>query len=298
MTTVTAAELAELKSAHPELLIIDCRLEAEFDASHLPDAKSNCVFEIAFIDRMSALAPDKHLPVSVYGSFGSRESQVAAEKLVRAGYSNVYALEDGIETWKASNLPIDEQLLSPAPEQEPREGEYPIRVESSLLEWTGRNLASKHWGTIQVNSGFLTFQDGVPISGYVAFDTTTISSQDIQDPSLKKVLDDHLKSDDFFDVDRFPEATFSLVRVCRLVSTNLGTPNLHVEGRLTIKGTTEPIDFLANDGIDSEGNWTMQANFDIDRTSFNVFYGSGRLFKKIGMHLVNDLISIQIKLSA
>ena len=50
--------------------------------------------------------------------------------------------------------------------------------------------------------------------------------------------------------------------------------------------------------MDAEGRFVAQAHFDFDRTLWNVVYGSGRLFEKLGMHLVNDLISLQLKIVA
>lgn len=74
---------------------MDASVYAEVDddlkKSRLPNALSNRVYEIAFLDRMPAVAPDLGAPVCVYGAeSGSLESRMAAEKLCRHGYTQVY----------------------------------------------------------------------------------------------------------------------------------------------------------------------------------------------------------------
>jgi YceI-like domain len=76
----------------------------------------------------------------------------------------------------------------------------------------------------------------------------------------------------------------------------LGQPNLEIIGNLTLRGTSAPLTFRAAAGVTADGKAAAQAVFSIDRTRWNVLYGSGRFFHRLGMHLVNDLIDLEIKI--
>jgi polyisoprenoid-binding protein YceI len=109
------------------------------------------------------------------------------------------------------------------------------------------------------------------------------------------VLVDHLMSDDFFDVDLYPEARFVIMATERVAGTP-GAPNLAVRGELTLKGVSRALEFVASAGLTAEGKAAAQAAFAIDRTEWNVLYGSGKYFSHLSGHLVNDLIEIQIRI--
>jgi polyisoprenoid-binding protein YceI len=111
-------------------------------------------------------------------------------------------------------------------------------------------------------------------------------------------LIDHLRGDDFFDVERFPEASFVIHAVRPINDATIGQTNLEISGDLTLKGVSGPLTFRAAAGVTSEGKAAAQAVLSFDRTRWNVVYGSGRLFHGLGMHLVNDLIDLEIKIVA
>jgi hypothetical protein len=46
----------------------------------------------------------------------------------------------------------------------------------------------------------------------------------------------------------------------------------------------------------ADGLLAADAHFDIDRTRWNVLYSSGKFYEKLGKHLVNDEISLALKL--
>src|SRR5687767_13339505 len=80
--------------------ILDVRLEDDFAAGHIPGSKNNCVFEVAFDERMAGVIPDKSAPLVVAGSRdGSHEAPMAAEKLERLGYADVRVLDGGLAGW-------------------------------------------------------------------------------------------------------------------------------------------------------------------------------------------------------
>jgi polyisoprenoid-binding protein YceI/rhodanese-related sulfurtransferase len=289
-------ELSKRMSQADAPLLLDVRLEHDYAAAHLPQARNNCVFEVSFLDRMADFAPDKRTPVCVYGAGeDSYEARMAAEKLRRAGYLEVLELCEGLEGWRSARLPLERQGEVKAAEPLAPEGWLEIDPVESRVEWTGRNLLNKHYGRIALKEGKLQFDRGRLTKGEITLNMDAITCQDLAGDPLADVLIGHLKSDDFFDVELYPEARFVIASVQPIAHATPGSPNLSVRGDLTLKGTTRPLEFIATAGVTPEGKAAAQAAFAIDRTLWHVLYGSGKYFRHLGGHLVNDLIDIQLR---
>ncbi len=112
---ISPGQLAQrLGGEHPPILI-DVRLEDDHRACRLPGSRSNCVFEVVFLDRMAGLAPDKRAPVCVYGaSTDSFESRMAAAKLLRAGQRD--AFEECVTADGVGDQPFDRTPTLKEPE--------------------------------------------------------------------------------------------------------------------------------------------------------------------------------------
>jgi len=139
-------------------------------------------------------------------------------------------------------------------------------------------------------------REGRPVGGAFTLDMASIENLNIQDSTLRQVLVWHLKSDDFFDVQRFPVAELQLSKFTTLPHARPGSPNYEVNGTLALKGVSGEVAFPAILGTASDGLLAADGHFDIDRTRWNVLYGSGKFYEKLGMHLVNDEISLALKL--
>jgi len=293
----TPATLAELLQGLRPPILIDVRLSEDYECCHLPGASNNCVFEVAFTERMPAIAPDLSAPVCLYGAGeGSLESRMATEKLLRLGYTAVHELEGGIAAWRDAGLPVEE---SPAPKAPVLfDGKYRIDLGESRIQWTGRNLLNHHTGRIAMKSGELIITGGQLAGGCFVIDMASITCDDLAGNSLHDVLIRHLCDHDFFDTGLFPEATFEITSAGPVEGGTPGAPNLHVSGKLTLKGVTAPLDLLASAGITNKGKPAAQATLSFDRTLWNVLYGSGKWFHHLGGHLVNDLIELHLRIVA
>jgi rhodanese-related sulfurtransferase len=285
----------QLESTNPPILI-DVRLEEDFKAAHIPGAISNCVYEVAFRERLLNVAPERTWPVVVYGAnSGSYESRMAAEKLCRVGYTKACEYRDGFAAWQAAGAPINQGEALPAGPQI-SDGTRPIDLAGSWVEWTGRNLLSKHHGRIGLKSGQLKFVRGQLAGGRVVIDLETIVCFDLEGTAPHDVLINHLQSDDFFDVERFPEAVLVINSARKIDGASPGQPNLAIIADLALKGITAPLTCCAAAGVTPDGKAAAQATLSFDRTRWNVLYGSARFFHRVGMHLVNDLIDLEIKI--
>ncbi len=288
--------LRSLLHEKPDLVLLDVRLADDYAAGHLPGAKNNCVYEVAFGGRMEDIAADKATPLCVYGANeNSHESRMAAEKLDRAGYESVYDYRGGVDDWSREGAAL-EGSASPLDEPRIQEGRYPVDLEESRVGWTGRNLLNKHTGTLQLTSGHLDLVEGTVTGGEFIIDMNSLKCTDLAGSPLHDVLIDHLKSDDFFDVEHYPDIRFRIVSATPVDGRKTGAPNLKVEGELTMKGVTRPVSLMAATGITPEGRLAAQATLSIDRTQWNVIYGSSNFFKRLGGHLVNDELEIELRI--
>jgi rhodanese-related sulfurtransferase len=291
-------ELKQLKD-RDAMVVIDVMTPEDYAACHIAGARNACVYEMAFLDRMEDLALDRAAPLVVYDATGSTQAaENACDKLLRAGYRSVSILAGGLTAWRSAGYSVDGSHSEEMAVASMHDGNYGIEIEASRLEWIGRNANNRHHGSIAIKGGELIVRNGLPYRGRIEADMTSIRDFDLQDESWNSLLIRHLKSEDFFEVDRFPTAAFELTGWEPLPEATPGTPNGIAIGQLTIKNTSRPIRFPADISPEEDGSLKAHAALDIDRTLWNVNYGSGRLFERLGMHLVHDLISLELFIKA
>jgi polyisoprenoid-binding protein YceI len=288
--------ISRLSGPNPPLLI-DVLPDEVYETAHLPGAKNACVFKVTFLDDIKQLAPDRSSLLVLYGS-SSRDlaSATAAEKLSAAGYTQLVRYQGGLEDWCAAGGPTEGKPAARNRASTTPDGRHRIDIQKSRIEWVGRNLLNRHFGTLKLRSGEIEVRDARIDHGKFAVDMDSIENVDIEDSIMRKLLIAHLKSDDFFDVQHFPSAEFQLSKVTTLEGAKPGNPNSEVCGTLTLKGVSNDIVFPAIIGPTPDGLLAVDAHLDVDRTRWNVRYASGKLYEKLGKHLVNDEISIGLKL--
>lgn len=297
MKIVAVPDLVSLLGTARPPALLDVRLEDDFAASHLPAARNACVFKMSFLEDVACLGLRTDDPVVVYGfGVGSHESRVAAEKLTQAGFTKVSEFRDGLPAWLAAGHPVEGTGMSPATGS--LHGTMSVDLGESRVEWTGRNLLNRHVGSVAIRSGQLSFDQRVLVGGEFVLDLNAITCADIADSALNRLLLEHLQSDDFLDVAQFPEARFQIHQVELVPAAGAGRPNVRIAGELTLRGQVKPLEFLATTGWTPQGRFAAQAVLTFDRTAWGSIYGSGKFFHRLGMHLVNDLIEVQVRLLA
>jgi polyisoprenoid-binding protein YceI len=136
------------------------------------------------------------------------------------------------------------------------------------------------------------------MTGTFEIDMDSIENINLEGDELQPVLVSHLKSDDFFLVKAFPKAKFIINGGKLAEEPHLSAPNYEVNGTLDLRGVKADISFATTISHTDSDGLIAEAHFDIDRTRWNVIYGSTRFFENLGMHLVFDLISFQLKIVA
>lgn len=172
---------------------------------------------------------------------------------------------------------------------------YTVDLANSKVEWIGKKVTGQHNGTVDISSGQLSVENGDLDAGKFEIDFNTIKVLDIEDAESNAKLTGHLKSDDFFSVEKFPKGSFEITSVEK-VSDDKGN-NYKVNGNLTIKGITKNISFPANVNV-APDKVTATADFNIDRTEWEVKYGSGKFFEGLGDNMIDDDFNIKFNITA
>jgi polyisoprenoid-binding protein YceI len=172
---------------------------------------------------------------------------------------------------------------------------YQVDVTGSRVEWVGEKIGGKHQGTVKLTSGVVTNDHG-KLGGSFIMDMTTITSTDLEGEKKAK-LEGHLKSDDFFGVQKFPTSSFEITGVTPRAGYVEGGPNFDVTGKLTIKGISNDATFPAM--IKFEGSkMTAKVEMKVDRSKYDVRYGSKTFFPDIGDKAIADEFLLKIDVVA
>lgn len=178
-------------------------------------------------------------------------------------------------------------------------GEYTLDAQNSVLRWEGKKTLIAGYvdtGVINIKEGKLTMADGKIISGQFIIDMNTITGEKTGKKSGESFLTNHLKSPDFFDAEKFPTSELVISSVQPL---DPKTANQYqVNGNLNIKGITNPITFTAEIYQTAAGELRALGKIELDRTLWNVRYGSGKFFQNLGDAIIDDKFTVQLSLIA
>jgi len=170
------------------------------------------------------------------------------------------------------------------------DGNYGVSLEQSQIEWVGKKVTGQHNGTVAIKSGALKIEDGKLSGGEFVIDMTTLTATDLEGEYRGK-LNGHLKSEDFFGVEKYPEARLVITKVVSGKTNGKYT----ITGDMTIKSTTEPITFEAQ--MVNNGNQIVAVgDIVIDRSKFDVRYGSGSFFDNLGDKTIYDDFTLSVKI--
>ncbi|GAA0726380.1 hypothetical protein GCM10009430_33270 [Aquimarina litoralis] len=168
---------------------------------------------------------------------------------------------------------------------------------ASTIDWVGKKPTENHTGTISIAKGKVKTQDGKIQSGSFVIDMTSINVTDLEGKQ-KAGLEGHLKGegegkeDHFFNVAKFPNASFEVTGITEKDGKSM------IEGNLTIKGIKKNISFPATTTVEGDTMTLNSEVFTINRTDWGVNYGSKSVFENLGDKFILDDIELKVSLKA
>lgn len=173
--------------------------------------------------------------------------------------------------------------------------QFTVDTLNSKVEWKGYKIFksenTSHFGTVKFESGDVTVKEGNLQNGKFVADMTSLTSEDLKnDAAQLEKLNGHLKSGDFFEVEKFPTASYEITKVSPLSE---GDYNTVLDGNLTIKGITKPMQFKANVSV-KEGVVSIATEpKDFSRKEFGIEFQS-----PVQNGVIKDEITLQINVKA
>ncbi|MBP9828053.1 YceI family protein [Patescibacteria group bacterium] len=168
-------------------------------------------------------------------------------------------------------------------------GAYQANTEESVITWSGKKaIMPAHTGKVSINFADLMIEEYQPVAGSVVINMQSITS----DEELV-LLEEHLKNDDFFAVETYPTATFTV--------TNLGTispptSNYVATGIMKIRDIEKEISFPIKITQEEDGNIRVTGIIIIDRTDFDIRYNSSSFFENLGDALIENNFTLTLDL--
>ena len=169
---------------------------------------------------------------------------------------------------------------------------FKVDAQKSKIEWTGKKVTGQHVGTIKIASGEVATNGKVPTAGKFVIDMTSMENTDLDGDSKGKLMG-HLKSEDFFGVEKYPTATFQATKI-----TPAGAGKVNITGNLTIKGKTNAVTFPATYTMAGNTLNVTANSVKVDRTKYDIRYGSKSFFESLGDKAIDDEFLLNINLVA
>lgn len=171
--------------------------------------------------------------------------------------------------------------------------QYKADTESSLINWKGFKPTGEHYGTVKVKSGSFTIQNKKIVAGEFEIDMNSIIDLDMAaDSEYNAKLVGHLKSDDFFGVEKYPVAIF------KVTSTEAKGDQTLIKGDLTIKEKTHPVSFLATISMDGNQLTLKSDTFKVDRSKYDIIFKSKSFFSDLGDQFIDDDMELSVHVKA
>lgn len=168
-----------------------------------------------------------------------------------------------------------------------------IKPEASTIEWYAEKVTGKHNGLVNLKRGTVEVADGQLKGGSFVIDMTSIKVTDLEGEYAQK-LEGHLNSPDFFNTTEHQTAEFTITGVKPQTG---GEYNTLINGTLTIKGISHPISFPAKVET-AEGKFAAYGEMVIDRSKYDVRYGSNSFFDNLGDKAIYDDFTMKVSLGA
>ncbi|MFD2034140.1 YceI family protein [Belliella marina] len=165
-----------------------------------------------------------------------------------------------------------------------------INKTESSVSWKASKVTGEHFGKVNISDANLDYESGKILGGSFEIDMTSITVEDIKDANSSQRLVNHLKSDDFFSVEKHKKSTFTITE-----ATSSNGKDFQITGDLLIKGISSPVTFPAE--LTETGNKVVAiGKITFDRTKYDIQYRSGSYFENLADKLIYDEVTLDVKL--
>jgi polyisoprenoid-binding protein YceI len=164
------------------------------------------------------------------------------------------------------------------------------------LTWNAKKVGGEHTGIVKLAKGTLEVKSNKLTGGAFTMDMTSITDTDITNEGMNAKLTGHLKSEDFFSVEKNPTSTFTITKVEPVAKAKAGEANYKITGNLTIKGITHAVTFPATVNL-TENSAQASAKIEIDRTKYDIKYRAA-IIGTAADKIIDDVFTIDLKLVA
>ena len=162
-----------------------------------------------------------------------------------------------------------------------------VDIKKSSVKWIGKKITGKHFGFLNIKSGNVNMDGNSIKNSIIIVDMTSLTCTDIEDKEMNKKLVGHLMSSDFFNTAIYKEAKLEIKSPVMFKGKFA-----QAKAYLTIKEKKLPVEFK----IFKRAENFFEANLQIDRTLYDIRYGSGKFFKNLGNKAIKDIFDLKVKI--
>lgn len=166
-------------------------------------------------------------------------------------------------------------------------GQFMVDPSASSIEWLAKKVTGEHFGTVKIADGKFTIKNSMIEAGTIIIDMNSIVVTDIEDEEMNAKLTGHLNSEDFFNTAVYNEAKLNIV----------AADESYAKAELTIKNVTELVKFPVRI-YEEEGKVHVAGELEVDRTLFDIKYGSGKFFENLGDKAIDDVFTLKFNIVA
>ena len=170
---------------------------------------------------------------------------------------------------------------------------YNVDIATSVLNWKGTKPLGAHDGVVSLKSGSLVIEKNELVEGEFIINMSSIANVDMKGTDGAGKIEGHLKSEDFFDVAKYPTSKFVITNVEENEDGKLA-----VTGNLKIKDVTKSITIPAMIATENGVIVFTSEVFNINRADFNVKYGSKSFFDNLKDKFINDMMELSFEVKA
>jgi polyisoprenoid-binding protein YceI len=174
---------------------------------------------------------------------------------------------------------------------------HQLDTDNSTLIWTAKKKIIPNYidvGTFNVTEGLVDFdEDGVLTRGSIVIDIQSLNVTETGVGGGFNGLARDMLSGRFLDAEEHPAASFVITSI-----EKAKRDSFDVIGNLTIKDITKEV-ITTLDVVHSEdGTALITTEFEIDRTDYDITFGSDSFFDNLGDKVIDDIVLIQVSLQA